>query len=88
MTKLKDEVIQKKYFSIGEVALKIGRQNHWIRFQMQQFPDFLGFVHRRKGNNNKHVFTEDQLDKLKVIRDWTMMNNEDRIRAYAKSLKA
>lgn len=86
MPKLKEDVIETKYFFIGQAAKKIDRFPGWIRWQLQQFPDFIGPV-RQKVRDGRKSFSIEQVEKLKIISEWTQMSNDERIKAYTKSLK-
>jgi len=59
----KAKPIEKKYFTIGEVAKDLGVATSLIRFWESQF-DFISPKKNSKGNRK---FTQDDLKKLKIV---------------------
>ncbi len=59
----KEKPIEKKYFTIGEVAKELGVATSLIRFWETQF-DFIRPKKNAKGNRK---YTQDDLKKLKLV---------------------
>lgn len=59
----KEKVIEKKYFSIGEVAEKLGVATSLIRFWESEF-DIIKPKKNRKGNRQ---FTREDINNVKLI---------------------
>ena len=85
----KEKVIQKKYFSIGEVAEMLDVATSLIRFWESEF-DIIKPKKNRKGNRQ---FTREDIENLKLIyhlvkeKGYTLQGAKDLIRNNPKNLK-
>ncbi len=59
----KDKPIEKKYFTIGEVAKDLGVATSLIRFWETQFD----FIKPKKNNKGNRKYTQDDLKKIKLV---------------------
>ena len=80
--------IEKKYFTIGEVAKELGVATSLIRFWETQF-DFIRPKKNKKGNRK---FTQDDLKKIKwvyhlvKVKGYTLQGAQDHIRKSKNSI--
>ena len=80
--------IEKKYFTIGEVAKELGVATSLIRFWETQF-DFIRPKKNKKGNRK---FTQDDLKKIKLVyhlvkvKGYTLQGAQDHIRKSKNSI--
>ena len=80
--------IEKKYFTIGEVAKELGVATSLIRFWETQF-DFIRPKKNKKGNRK---FTQDDLKKIKwvyhlvKVKGYTLQGAQDHIRKSKSSI--
>lgn len=80
--------IEKKYFTIGEVAKELGVATSLIRFWETQF-DFIRPKKNKKGNRK---FTQDDLKKIKLVyhlvkvKGYTLQGAQDHIRESKNSI--
>ncbi len=58
-----EKEIEKKYFSIGEVAEELGIAASQIRFWEGEF----SIIKPQKNRNGKRQFTKEDIDKVKVV---------------------
>ena len=78
----KEKVIEKSYFTIGEVAEMFGVSTSLVRFWEQEF-DILQPKKNKKGNR---LFTRKDLDNLKIIyhlvkeRGYTLKGAKERLK--------
>lgn len=59
----KEKEIEKKYYSIGEVASQLRIAASQIRFWESEFD----IIRPQKNRNGKRQFTKDDIDKLKMV---------------------
>ncbi len=59
----KEKEIEKKYYSIGEVADQLNIAASQIRFWESEFD----IIKPQKNRNGKRQFTQDDIDKLKMV---------------------
>ncbi len=59
----REKEIEKKYFSIGEVADQLGIAASQIRFWEGEFD----IIKPQKNRNGKRQFTKDDIDKVKLV---------------------
>ena len=84
----KDKPIEKKYFSIGEVAKDLGEATSLIRFWETQF-DFIKPKKNKKGNRK---YTQDDLKKIKLVhhlvkeKGYTLQGAQDHIKSSSNSI--
>ncbi len=84
----KDKPIEKKYFTIGEVAKSLGEATSLIRFWETQF-DFIKPKKNKKGNRK---YTQDDLKKIKLVhhlvkeKGYTLQGAQDHIKTSANSI--
>lgn len=85
----KEKVIEKKYFSIGEVAEMMGVATSLIRFWESEF-DIIKPKKNRKGNRQ---FTREDIDNVKLIyhlvkeKGYTLQGAKDLLKNGNDSLK-
>ncbi len=60
----RDKTIEKLYYTIGEVALKLDESTSLIRFWAGKFPEFIKPARNKKGNR---LFTSQDMSNFKVI---------------------
>ncbi len=60
----KEKVIEKIYYSIGEVAKILGENTSLVRFWADKFPEFIKPARTKKGNR---MFTAHDLANFKMI---------------------
>ena len=78
----KDKPIEKRYFTIGEVAKELGVATSLIRFWETQF-DIIQPKKNKKGNRR---YTQDDLKKVKLVyhlvkeKGYTLQGAQDHIR--------
>lgn len=84
----KDKPIEKKYFTIGEVAKALGEATSLIRFWETQF-DFIKPKKNKKGNRK---YTQDDLKKIKLVhhlvkeKGYTLQGAQDHIKTSSNSI--
>ncbi|WP_305983324.1 MerR family transcriptional regulator [Roseivirga thermotolerans] len=84
----KEKPIEKKYFTIGEVAKELGVATSLIRFWETQF-DFIRPKKNAKGNRK---YTQDDLKKLKLVyhlvkeKGYTLQGAHEHIKASKDSI--
>jgi len=59
----KEKAIEKKYFSIGEVAEMLNITTSQIRFWESEFE----VIRPQKNRNGKRQFTKEDIDKIKMV---------------------
>lgn len=59
-----DEIINKRYYSIGEVSVRLNVNASLIRFWVKEFSRFFKIQKNRKGNR---IFTVKDIEKLEYI---------------------
>jgi DNA-binding transcriptional MerR regulator len=85
----KEKVIQKKYFSIGEVAEMLNVATSLIRFWESEF-DIIKPKKNRKGNRQ---FTREDIDNVKLIyhlvkeKGYTLQGAKDLLKEGNESIK-
>jgi DNA-binding transcriptional MerR regulator len=85
----KEKVIEKKYFSIGEVADLLGVATSLIRFWESEF-DIIKPKKNRKGNRQ---FTREDIENVKLIfhlvkeKGYTLQGAKDLLRSNSESVK-
>lgn len=84
-----EKEIEKKYFSIGEVADQLGIAASQIRFWESEFD----IIKPQKNRNGKRQFTKDDIDKVKMVRHlvkdqgYTLQGAKNTIKNDAKGVK-
>lgn len=84
----KPKPIEKKYFTIGEVAKELGVATSLIRFWETQF-DFIRPKKNKKGNRK---FTQEDLKKIKLVyhlvkeKGYTLQGAHDHIKKSKNSI--
>lgn len=85
----KEKKIEKKYFSIGEVATQLNVSTSLIRFWENEF-DILKPKKNRKGNRQ---FTKEDIDSLKLIyhlvkeKGYTLQGAKDMLKSNHNSIQ-
>ena len=85
----KEKEIQKKYFSIGEVAEELQIAASQIRFWEGEFD----IIKPQKNRNGKRQFTRDDIDKIKLVyhlvktKGYTLQGAKQMIKNDAKGVK-
>ncbi len=83
------EVIKKKYFSIGEVATRLGVKPSLIRFWETEFPQ-LSPRKNRKGNrtyNEKDLEVLDKIYYLVKVRKYTLAGAREKLKQNPKDVE-
>lgn len=84
----KEKVIEKSYFTIGEVAEMFGVSTSLVRFWEQEF-DILQPKKNKKGNR---LFTRKDLDNLKIIyhlvkeRGYTLKGAKEKLKSQGTDI--
>lgn len=84
----KEKIIEKSYFTIGEVAEMFGVSTSLVRFWEQEF-DILQPKKNKKGNR---LFTRKDLDNLKIIfhlvkeRGYTLKGAKEKLKNQESSI--
>ena len=85
----KEKEIQKKYFSIGEVAEELQIAASQIRFWEGEFD----IIKPQKNRNGKRQFTRDDIDKIKLVyhlvktKGYTLQGAKQMIKNDARGVK-
>jgi len=85
----KEKEIEKKYFSIGEVAKQLGVAASQIRFWESEF----NIINPRKNRNGKRQFTKEDIEKIKLVyhlvkeKGYTLQGAKDRLKNGAQATK-
>ncbi len=85
----KDKPIEKKYFTIGEVAKDLGVATSLIRFWETQFD----FIKPKKNNKGNRKYTQDDLKKIKLVyhlvkeKGFTLQGAQDHIKGSSNSIQ-
>lgn len=86
----KEKLIEKKYFTIGEVAKELGVATSLIRFWETQF-DFISPKKNKKGNRK---YTQEDLKKLKLVyhlvkeRGFTLQGAHEHVKAHKDGIES
>jgi DNA-binding transcriptional MerR regulator len=84
----KDKPIEKKYFTIGEVAKALGEATSLIRFWETQFE----FIKPKKNKKGNRKYTQDDLKKIKLVhhlvkeKGYTLQGAQDHIKTSSNSI--
>ncbi len=84
----KAKPIEKKYFTIGEVAKELGVATSLIRFWESQFD----FIKPKKNSKGNRKFTQDDLKKIKMVyhlvkeKGYTLQGAQDHIKQNKHSI--
>ena len=85
----KEKQIEKKYFTIGEVAKELGVATSLVRFWETQF-DFINPKKNKKGNRR---YTQDDLKKVKLVyhlvkeKGYTLQGAQEHIKKSKTSIQ-
>ncbi len=85
----KEKEIEKKYYSIGEVASQLDMAASQIRFWESEFD----IIKPQKNRNGKRQFTTEDIDKLKMVhhlvktQGYTLQGAKQMLKNNAKSVK-
>ena len=85
----KEKEIEKKYFSIGEVAEQLAIAASQIRFWEGEFD----IINPQKNRNGKRQFTKDDIEKIKVVyhlvkdQGYTLQGAKNMLKNDAKGVK-
>ena len=85
----KEKEIEKKYFSIGEVADQLNIAASQIRFWEGEFD----IINPQKNRNGKRQFTKDDIEKIKVVyhlvkdQGYTLQGAKNMLKNDAKGVK-
>ncbi|MEQ9443072.1 MAG: MerR family transcriptional regulator [Cyclobacteriaceae bacterium] len=85
----KEKQIEKKYFSIGEVAKQLDVATSQIRFWESEFD----IINPQKNRNGKRQFTREDIDKIKLVyhlvkeKGYTLQGAKDRLKSGHKAAK-
>ena len=85
----KDKPIEKKYFTIGEVAKDLGVATSLIRFWETQFD----FIKPKKNNKGNRKYTQDDLKKIKLVyhlvkeKGFTLQGAQDHIKSSSNRIE-
>lgn len=60
----KEKIIEKLYYTIGEISEILGENASLVRFWSRKFPDFIKPARNKKGNR---LFTAQDLANFKII---------------------
>lgn len=84
----KAKPIEKKYFTIGEVAKDLGVATSLIRFWESQFD----FINPKKNSKGNRKFTQDDLKKLKMVfhlvkeKGYTLQGANEHIKSHKDTI--
>ncbi|MEM6840917.1 MAG: MerR family transcriptional regulator [Bacteroidota bacterium] len=85
----KEKEIEKKYFSIGEVAQRLDVAASQIRFWESEFD----IINPRKNRNGKRQFTREDIEKVKLVyhlvkeKGYTLQGAKDKLKSGAQATK-
>ena len=85
----KEKEIEKKYFSIGEVAKQLDVAASQIRFWEGEFD----IINPRKNRNGKRQFTREDIDKVKLVyhlvkeKGYTLQGAKDKLKSDSQATK-
>lgn len=85
----REKEIEKKYFSIGEVADQLSIAASQIRFWEGEFD----IINPQKNRNGKRQFTKDDIEKIKVVyhlvkdQGYTLQGAKNMLKNDAKGVK-
>ena len=85
----KEKEIEKKYFSIGEVAEKLDIAASQIRFWEGEFD----IINPQKNRNGKRQFTKEDIEKMKIVyhlvkdQGYTLQGAKNMLKNDAKGVK-
>lgn len=85
----KEKEIEKKYFSIGEVAEQLDIAASQIRFWESEFD----IINPQKNRNGKRQFTKDDIEKIKLVyhlvknQGYTLQGAKNMLKNDAKAVK-
>lgn len=84
----KEKPIEKKYFTIGEVAKKLGVATSLIRFWESQFT----FISPKKNKKGNRKFTQEDLKKIKLVyhlvkeKGYTLQGAQEHIKNHKETI--
>jgi len=85
----KEKQIEKKYFSIGEVAKMLNVAASQIRFWEGEFD----IINPRKNRNGKRQFTKEDIEKVKLVyhlvkeKGYTLQGAKDKLKSGTQATK-
>jgi DNA-binding transcriptional MerR regulator len=85
-----EEPVEKRYYSIGEVASMLGVNASTLRFWDSQMPE----LKPRKGANGRRVFTQEDIEQLRLIhyllkvRKYTIQGAREKLQMNPEEISA